>query len=220
MALQSVKWEQWLVLDDGAAKARCTLGQEQVHNREWAADWRVSLPRKLAWAVRSGAIRGEVVVFVEDDDWHSRDHLLALSVDADLYGAQIVGEGKAVYYNVAERRWCLHGNMTHASLCQLAIRREVLPDLARVCERAGEPFVDYRLYATAWRRVVTDPELAGERTTIGIKGMPGMVGYGTGHDRHPQGWREDYQLEALTGWLGEDAMAYEEFFQPSKAVKP
>lgn len=213
LARQSVKWDQWLVLDDGAKPARCTLGQEHVRDvAAWSGP--LSLTLKLRWlAAHAGMVRGDVVVFVEDDDWYSPEHLAAMLAAFDLYGCDLAGEGRAIYYHVGTRQWCEHGNLTHASLCATAMRRTLLPELGRVCGRINDPFADVRLWAACWSRRVVDPLALGERTCIGIKGMPGKAGYGMGHRPGGAAWREDAGLVALTSWLGADANAYAGFYE-------
>ena len=212
MHRQSIEYAQWLVLCDGRQPTRGTMPRQVLH---YWPDLRGpgSMPNKLARMIERKLVWGDVVLFIEDDDWYARDYLEAMI--GALYFHGMVGEGKAVYYHVGWRTWHVHSNMEHASLCSTAIQASMLKALAWLLkERPADVFVDDVL----WKRkftdaIVLDPEESGRRC-VGIKGMPGRLGYGTGHTQRV-GTFPDPKLEHLRQLIGADVQHYAPFYNPN-----
>lgn len=142
---------------------------------------------------------GERVAVIEDDDHYGPDWLS--HVDAQLHRAELVGEGRARYYNVATRVGRQLHNDAHASLCATAMRGRALETFRHSCRRAPK-FIDLDL----WRRHPSRHLFGGHRVT-GIKGMPGRGGIGMGH-RKDFGGTPDPDGALLRQWIGEDARLY------------
>ena len=210
MARQSVRWDQWVVLCDGQEPTRCTVPLQELSY--WPElRGKPSMPRKLGRAIERELIRGDVVMFIEDDDWYAPDYVEAMA--GPLAFHSVVGEGKAIYYNVAWRAWKCHGNMGHASFCQTVIRRSMLRMIGGLIARGGgDPFVDGQLWKERWTNsLVLDPEITGRRC-IGIKSMPGRPGYGSGHTER-RGTIPDPKLERLRDLIGADVQHYAPFYE-------
>lgn len=193
---------QWIVADDGVAPVDCTLGQVHIW-RSPAADRRGSFLGNLLTAIRRA--RHEKVLFIEDDDWYAPDYLRTMHSWLD--GADIVGEGRARYYNVATRRFHLCSNGGHASLCQTGIRRELVPWMIDHIERFHRVNIDLHLWKTGakGKRQALRPE---STRSAGIKGLPGKAGIGIGHRLGP-GNSHDADGTVLRRWIGrEDAEMY------------
>lgn len=141
----------------------------------------------------------ERIVFIEDDDWYSSDWLQV--VDKALGKAELVGEGFARYYNVVQRKYRMHENSQHASLCSTAIRGNALNTLRSVC-RPGIEFIDMLLWQAHGDRHVFKGE-----SVVGIKGLPGRAGIGIGHRSDFFG-DIDLTGEVLESWIGADADLY------------
>lgn len=219
LARQTVKPAQMLVLDDGAVPTPCTLGQEYHHWPELSG--RGSMVKKLRRAMNEGIIKGDAIVFAEDDDWISADYLEWCAAGLSKYA--LYGEGRALYYNVRNQFWFEHANMTHASLCATAVRRELFPWLKQQCEVSDEPFLDVRL----WNRCplsarVADPyaDSSRRRRSVGIKAMPGRTGYGGGHRGRDRSAVSDPHLTKLHSLIGDDAESYRKFFDNSAPQPP
>lgn len=139
------------------------------------------------------------VVCFEDDDRYSADWLETCV--RELAKAELVGEFRARYYNIALRRGRQLSNTQHASLCSTAMRGDALKTFRQACERAPK-FIDLEL----WRRHRSRHLFGGNRV-VGIKGLPGRGGIGMGH-------RDDFRGEydpdgaLLRQWIGEDARHY------------
>lgn len=139
------------------------------------------------------------VVIWEDDDWYAPDWLT--HIEAQLERAEVVGEGKARYYNVATRQGRQLRNGMHASLCSTAVRGKAIETLRQACKRAPK-FIDLDLWQKHRSRYVFD----GHRV-VGIKGMPGRDGIGMGHKNDFTG-EFDPDGALLRQWIGDDARHY------------
>lgn len=212
MQRQSRPYDQWLVLDDGQVPTKCTLGQTHV---QYNASFRGpgSLVTKLAHMIDNKMVRGDVVAFIEDDDWYHLDYLgLAesrLRADFDM-----IGEGHALYYNVRYRWWYVHPNEEHASLCQTMLRTAVLPKMRKLLDDTS-PFIDFRMWNAIDRRKIYLPHQL--HTLVGIKSMPGRAGYGSGHrspDGRDVGGVHDDDWIKLQELIGTDVEFYKPFYVP------
>ncbi len=210
MARQTLQPIQWLILDDGTSPIFSRHPkQEHIYCPEFLGP--ESLVKKIHYAIEQNLIKGDAVVFFEDDDWYAPNYLEVMH--ARLHERDLVGEGKAIYYNVEGRWWAPHSNMKHASLCQTAVRRSLFPVLLDQCKRDTNAFIDCRFWADprAVSKKVFDPE--DKPLCVGIKSMPGRRGYGVGHTinrtgKHNRPTNPDPSLAKLFELIGRDAEIY------------
>ena len=191
---------QWIVVDDSAPETACTMRQEIVRPRPIWQPGENTQARNLLAAFP--LIRNGKIVIVEDDDWYAPAYLEIMASRLDA--APLVGERNARYYNVATRQYMTCPNVKHSSLCQSAFRIEAIPKLTSICESAKK-FLDIELF-----KMCPDQRLyENSGTCIGIKGMPGRKGIGSGHRSGAHaGWKPDPNLSMLQSWVGDDADAY------------
>ena len=191
---------RWVIVDDGAEPQIVSLSRDgwfvEVHRRRpyWSpgentqgANLRHALEQIDA---------SERVVIIEDDDWYAPGWLEV--VDAQLRLFELVGEISAHYYHVVSRRYRDMGNVKHASLCSTAMRGAALA-LFRAIVSRQETFYDILLY-----QKFTAHRLFDGRSVIGMKGLPGRAGIGSGHDRGFVG-DVDASGEILRMWVGDKA---------------
>lgn len=201
MARQTVRADEWVVSDGGQEPARLTMGQIHLHQPSppGAANLAGNILRAL------DAVTGDVVVFVEDDDWYSPEHIAACVEGLRSHAAY--GCSRLVYYNVQHRCWTKMANRGSA-LCQTAFRAELIPEMRRAAQdamAAGSFGVDGRF----WRG--REHMATGAQTVIGLKGLPGTPGLGIGHrpeSRPGRVWRRDPHFAALRELIGNDADNY------------
>jgi predicted O-methyltransferase YrrM len=222
VARQTRQPDQWIVLDDDENPTVCTMGQEYHHWPECRG--RGSLTRKITKAVNEKLIKGDAVVILENDDYYAPTYLEM--VEKWLETADIVGEGDALYYNVQHRAWFSHHNSQHASFCSTAFKVSLLPQLLKACN-TDDPYADYRLWnlvnAPFKKRVMMPVDFpATKRLVVGIKGMPGKLGYGTGHQvkDNQRGVTKDPSFVKLRSLIGKDAEAYENFYLLKPKTEP
>jgi hypothetical protein len=200
--------DEWIVVDGGEQPAVCTMGQRHLRTA-WPPGVENFLGNLQAGLQEAS---GEVIAFIEDDDWYAPTHLeqlLALLADPMMLAA---GDDDQRYYHVGYRQWRTWKN-TGACLCQTGLRRQALPRLEaviRVClERRS-----YGVDTNFWRGISPSRRaIAKTHTVVGIKGLPGRHGLGVGH--RPDGkWHADPELAQLQDWIGEDSAIYADFYQP------
>lgn len=203
---------QWIVVDDGVSPATLAMGQTHIlRAREPDCLPAQSFCRNLLAAIPH--ITGDVIAFIEHDDWYAPAHLEAI-VDQLAGAVQIAGDDQQRYYNVSQRCWRIFPN-SGASLCQTAIRRELLPRfemVARRCLAASKFGVDRALWDATRPH---ERSLKRADTVVGIKGLPGRRGLGVGHRPSGPQWTFDAELEQLRAWVGNDADLYRSFGRPA-----
>lgn len=213
MARQTVGWGNWLVIDDGHEPTVTTLDQ-QVIRLSPGLPPKESFRRNMQVALSHGGSvpRGDKILFIEDDDWYSRWHIELMN--AQLDNCVLAGEGRAKYYNVKQRKFLVHPNNAHASLCQTGFKGDDIRRLAlSYLTTASAPEM---LDGHIWKRagvVDTIKRLnPTSTTTVGIKGAPGRGGLGGHHVELPPQYRDDADASVLKLWLAEDAHHYEGYY--------
>ena len=193
---------QWVVVDDGRKETHTHFVQQVVRRAPGEGH---TLCANLRAALEPGVLQGEATLFIEDDDYYSPNYLDLMA--CALYDHELAGEGLAHYYNVAARRYFIHDNLGHASLCQTGLRPEKYRALRESLD-GDNPFVDLRIWATGgtiWRPSQVP-------SAVGIKGMPGRGGIGTGHQEIPKEYQKDDDLQVLWTWMNSDADLYRKFY--------
>lgn len=191
---------EWIVADDGKEPVQCTLGQVHIkrpHLQDRSGSFRGNLRTALE------ACKGEMILFIEDDDWYHPGYLQMM---AKLFETgDIVGEQNARYYNVSNRRYLYCKNRS-PSLCQTGITRQLLHRVLQLTTRKS-PMIDRRLWERTFLRKVTPPQ---SLHAVGIKGLPGKGGIGIGH-RLDTKYKHDADGSVLKSWVGNDAEVYRDF---------
>lgn len=196
VARQTRQPDQWLVLD----------GPEPMH-------------QKLAGAISQNRIEGDCILFTEDDDWFGPGWFSWCERNMER-GFDIVGQGRALFYNVRHRWWNNCGNVRHASLCQTAITNRLLPHVYNIIEDFGCPWIDVQLWNIEARKYLHLPKEE-EMLLIGIKGLCGSGGYSREH-RMVNGAQDDnkpdYDISKLRSLIGDDADIYSRFFEGENEI--
>ncbi|HGM6772870.1 TPA: glycosyltransferase family A protein [Stenotrophomonas maltophilia] len=194
---------RWIIVDDGPDPQPVTFRREGWQlvlvrpSPHWAPGQNTQARNLLKGLTAVGP--EDRLVIIEDDDWYAPDWLTTIA--AELERAELVGEHRARYYNVEQRRGRQLANTGHASLCSTAMRGSALRDFADAC-RSRPKFIDLEL----WRRPRARRLFGGHRV-VGIKGLPGRGGIGMGHDPDFKG-DADASGDLLRQWVGADAEVY------------
>lgn len=184
MERQTRQPDQWLVMD----------GPEPM-------------PSKILSALPS--VQGDYVAFFEDDDWYS-PLWLEWAVKQAEHGFDLIGEGNAIFYNVAMRWMSEMGNTRHASLCQTVMSMSMAEQLVNTIQAWDNWWFDCRLWRLNGNKLLHLPN--GHRLAIGIKGIGGN-GYSSEHrEAFPDGSQVDPSLFELWSLIGDDAQHYEKFY--------
>ena len=193
---------QWLVADDCVEPTPCTMGQTVIRPKPfWQSGQNTQFRNMLALLP---LVKFDRILHIEDDDFYAPGYIETITIELDQ--APLVGEIPTRYYNVRARKWHPFGNDKHASLCQTAMRPEVIPALKSICEQ--KQWIDMAL----WRAFPNQRMYHGEQN-VGIKGLPGRPGQVAAHKSHSTLRRmvHDPQLGTLRSWIGDDAEAYRRF---------
>jgi hypothetical protein len=193
---------EWIVgLDSDPAEYAFTMGQTV-----WASSpMPNSMLSNLSFALPRA--KGDLIAFVEDDDWYHPEYLQNL-VEANYPASDMIGTGPAHYYRVTDRTWRCMGNKGHCSLAQTAIPARTVPKLLEIIAK-GRTNIDMQLWTTPGltKQRLANTASDGRLLHVGIKGMPGTPGIGVGHGPDFNG-RPDPEGKQLREMMGEDAEAY------------
>lgn len=156
------------------------------------------------------------VLIFEDDDWYHPDYVGLMVGLLDI--SALVGGRFARYYNVAHRKWSIHPNIHHASLCTTGFRAALLPMVRRILEESNltRPENPQQLDGTLWKRSGIPDKfkllLPKSPHVVGMKGMPGKSGLGIDHQLEElRDYEHDPELIKLHAWIGDDADNYARF---------
>ena len=201
MARQTLKPDQWLVVDDYLPRTACTMGQEVIYPAHTWKEGDMTLTKNLLEALQKAT--GDYILIIEDDDWYSPKYIETMV--SYLKEHDLVGEGRAKYYNIFNSRCMIHTNMEHASLCQTAFTKKLIPDIIKtVKDNITQKFIDIEIWKIDCKKIIFD----GKNICVGIKGMPGRGGIGYGH-KDKMGKPDTRRFHLLKQWIGSDTTNYE-----------
>lgn len=203
MSRQSIRPDQWIVVDDGEVPTECTMGQHVIRLAPGKPPHESFVANMTAGLA---AIHTENVAFWEDDDHYHPAWLNWISGLLPAY--EIVGECPAIYFNREHRLIRGMGNMSHAGLCSSACRTEIARK-AMIGHTRGA-FFDLYLWgmATKHTHMLSRGRQGDPQLVVGMKGHPtGRKGIGVGH--RPRGpWKPDPDLKQLEKLIGPDVELY------------
>lgn len=206
MARQTRQPDEWIVADGGSKPVVCSRGQRHLLSDPIPRGAQNFL-RNLTLGIE--AATGDVLVFIEDDDWEAPTHLADLCEPFTDPTVLASGDDLQVYYNLPRKLWRTFNNKG-ASLCQTAIRRDAVQLLLQViatCQQQNSFGVDGKFWAALPK---ANQVLRRTQTVVGIKGLPGGAGLGIGH-RPDHAWTRDPNYRKLRELVGvEDAAVYEQ----------
>lgn len=193
---------QWIVVDDVLPNTPLHLGQEPVYP---SPKWHPGLnTQKRNIHAALPLVRGELILFVEDDDWYHSTYL-AMMVERLRAKALVVGEKYTRYYQLKSRLYEHCGNDSSASLFQMGMHRTHIPNLENALRRPGHIDVQFCRQIRG-ELLMMEPS----STSVGIKGMPGRPGIGSGH-AYRKGFKHDPDGTVFRKWLGNDSEHYKEY---------
>ena len=201
MGRQTMKFDQWIVVDDCENPTPCNLGQEVVRREPFWKNGDMTLPLNILTALP--LVKGDYILIVEDDDWYHPDYIKTMVEHLQNY--DLVGEGLAHYYNVFNHQYKIHTNRDHASLCQTGFRNNV-KELIQSCVKSNinKKFLDINI----WKLPINKIVFTDSTKCVGIKGIKGGRP-GIGHGHHNNMGRVDATpFNTLSQWIGDDVNIY------------
>jgi hypothetical protein len=209
MSRQTCKPFQWIIVDDGIEKgdeaSEFSFAQyiRRVRN---PAEPKHTLLFQMIEALKR--VEYDKVIMMEDDDYYFPTYFETMLSLFDKIEPpsliELVGQGQAFYYNFRYQRHHVHDNKAHASLCQTAFRKSLIPTIQRLCRYNTDPFLDMRI----WRQPVKKYLLLGAPPlVIGMKGLPGRTGIGNGHIMN-KAFTADVHYQHIRKFIGDDVELY------------
>ena len=190
----------WIIVDDGEQPQPITF-----FRKGWVLSFIRPMPRweegqnTQARNLCAGLERvGEdaKVAIIEDDDFYAPEYLE--DVARWLDSADLVGESRARYFNVATGVGKQIANTQHSSLCSTAVKGPAIQALKDSVLRNNK-FIDIDL----WKKYTGRTFLSQTQHVVGIKGLPGRSGIGMGHRLSGVA-----QAGLLQQWIGGDSDLY------------
>ncbi len=217
MARQTLYPDEWIIADGGQVPVSCTRGQIHLHQPSppGVANFHANLEAAI------GAASGDLIICAEDDDWYAPTHLAWMHDALQRPGVTIAGDDQQRYYNLKYGCW-RHMQNRGAALCQTGFHRRLIPTFLEVIAArrrlvtSADPTERRRAIgvdAYLWQSQPRDAwHLAQPKTVVGIKGLPGQIGLGVGHQEARMAhWTPDPHGHQLIAWIGAaDAAWYRE----------
>lgn len=136
------------------------------------------------------------LIIIEDDDFYHKDWIDI--IDKNLEHSEVSGITRAKYYNIKTATYKIHGNRRHSSLCSTGLRGTNAFNFLKDSCVQHRKFIDIHF----WRNFSGIKKLFDGNNVIGIKGLPGRGGIGSGHNRPLN--NTDTNGEVLNKWIGKD----------------
>lgn len=196
---QTIIPSQWIVVDDGKIPTTPKINCEYVRREPQRNDPLHTMTMNLKLALSK--VTGDKIIIWEDDDYYSPKYIEEMSKKLDEY--DLVGIGKSKYYNIQAFRYYQHNGEAfkdHASLAQTAFKKSLIPLILK--KMNGDQFLDVRIWQglRGNSNIFVDDK---ESLYVGIKGMPGRKGIGSGHNPNMEGYKDDKNKAVLRAWIQE-----------------
>ncbi|MFA7283688.1 MAG: glycosyltransferase family A protein, partial [Candidatus Omnitrophota bacterium] len=206
MEMQTVKPDQWIVVDDGKTPMKPPVGATYVRRTPQPTDPKHTLNVNLKTVLPY--IRGEKILIIEDDEYYAPGYVEAI-VNA-LDKGQVAGISWSKYYHLPIGGYVRHANTIHASLAQTGFTRKFMNTFTALLDADGGTYLDLHIWRTAINNGVgylfTDDDP--NSSYLGIKGLPGRTGIGIGHKTGMYKGHIDTTRSILKTWVPQDYKVY------------
>ena len=205
METQTVRPDQWIVVDDGKVPTRAPAGSTYIRRTPLPNDPVYTLNLNLKTAIPH--IRGNKILIIEDDEYYAPDYVKMMA--QALEGYEVAGIMASKYYHIGSNGYAQHGNTIHASLAQTGFRSQFLNTFTALLDSELTTYLDIRVWRTAMNNSVGYLFADGAQSLYaGIKGLPGRHGIGIGHDPAMYKQNLDNKHAILRKWIPRDYQVY------------
>lgn len=205
---QTIQPSQWIIIDDGKVPFAPPdfAFVDYIRREPQPTDRPHTLPIQMLKALEY--VKYDKVFIIEDDDWYAPNYFeKMLPLFEHPSRPELVGQGQAVYYHIALKKYYFHNNTNRASWCQTGFRKSLIPQIQKLCREGRDSFLDSRV----WRlNIKKNLLLEAKPLCVGIKGLPGRQGTGMGWKR-PYLFTPDRHLKTFYKFVGEDIKLYKGF---------
>ena len=188
MKRQTLKPDEWIVVDDYEKRTKCKMGQKVIRRKPFWRPGEMTLQKNLLEALK--IVTGDIILIIEDDDWYSPNYIEnmvkkfeTLSEGKSISESSLlIGEGHSLYYHVRNYTHKYFDNMDHASLFQTGFTKDLIPKINDLLiKNINQMYFDDRL----WKDIKDCNKcifLTKSPWSVGIKGLVGERFVGTfGH---------------------------------------
>jgi len=208
MENQTVKPDEWIVIDDGSECVRLTYKGNVRHviRKKQEDEPKFTMLLNLEEAIKN--INGDKIIIWEDDEYYAPNYIEVMSKKLDEF--ELVGIGESKYYHITGK-YFRHVNKEKSSLAQTSFRNSLLPQFTKIldfCKQTGNMYLDMKLWKaniTVSKHIFFDNEAS---LYCGIKGMEGRKGIGWAHEEKLYRMSEDVNNEVLKQWVPNDYLEY------------
>jgi len=204
MEQQTVKPDQWIVVDDGKVPLKPSTGMQYIRRNPSPRDPAHTLNLNIAAAIPH--IRGDKILIIEDDEYYAPQYVETMS--RKLEDHEMAGIIKAKYYHLPTGGYYQIANTLHASFAQTGFRRTILPKLTELIKDKNATLLDMKLwtYSLSHGKAYLFNDHS-RSLYMGVKGMPGRAGIGVGHDVSSYN-AFDKKRSLLKKWVPDDYQIY------------
>jgi hypothetical protein len=209
MSNQTLQPNQWIVVDDGRIPLIPNNKMDYIRRQPKEDDPNHTLLLNLNTAIP--LIKGSKILIMEDDEYYSPRYIEKMVAALDKH--EIAGIGCSKYYHLPSGGYMHHENLDHASLAQTGFRSSFLTEFQELL--TGNTFLDFRVWKKVGDRgfIFDDGK---EYLYAGIKGLPGRLGTGCGHNREIYRQHDTPQRDILKEWTQDGFPYYSEIIKGMK----
>lgn len=203
MKAQTCQPANWVIVDDGKSAMLeseyndlpeyATLLRRNPRSDDPKHTLNINLMASLPY------VTGDFIIFFEDDEYYAPEYLATMSNYLKEY--EVVGICRSRYYHLPTYKYYVHPNYDHASLAQTGFRTSFIDTFKYLLN--GDAFIDMRIWTTVgnknellWgkaqfktrgkeingkRGYLFDDAIGNRYIYVGMKGMAGRGGIGSGH---------------------------------------
>ena len=208
MKRQTLKPDEWIVVDDCEKPTKCKMGQKVIRREPFWQRGQMTLQKNLLEALK--VVTGDIILIIEDDDWYSPNYIenMVKKFETLSEGKRIgnssllIGEGISLYYNIRNYTYYYFNNMSYSSLFQTAFTKDLIPQINNLLIKyINHLYFDGRLWEDLGNcnKIVF---LTKSPWSIGMKGLQGKrVMHTFGHNKELSFLDEKhfYFLEKMIG---------------------
>jgi hypothetical protein len=220
MENQTMPADQWIVVDDGKVPMVSSIHMEYVRRLPQPTDPHNTQNLNIQAALPF--IKGNKIIIIEDDEYYAPDYIKDMAAWLDKY--EVVGICRSKYYYIPTCGYYIHANINRASLAQTVFRSSFLPELEALLK------IPRILDMPLWELVGGIRPLYASRLAprqnliklgraalfvdspkslyVGIKGLPGRNGLGSGHSAQRYHTHDTKDKQILRKWIPADYQIY------------
>lgn len=221
MANQTRRPDQWIIVNDGNDRPteediawfnRNIPGSVMVRREPGGSDPLITLNLNLKAALPY--ITGDKILIIEDDEYYAPGYVAEMARRLDSH--EVVGICRSKYYHLPTGGYETYGNVRHASLAETGFRASFLPTFESLLQtKDGPRWLDDLMWthikATEGKPGKVNSLLFVDDKTplyVGIKGLPGRNGIGSGHKTTMYHVHDGADRAQLRAWVPGDYQVY------------